>query len=136
MAAQAGGGGGASGSYTVAPSSSSSSFSLSWLTSAASRAAWTAVDVVTLFARSLLDPSVRTLQDAGAGSNGTGVRRVATVHNAAQRGTGPQAGAGNRLGGGGGGSSSSSSSSSSGSGGGSRPGKIAGLGPTKCTTSS
>lgn len=130
MAAQAGGGGGgASGSQTV---TASSSFSLSWLSSAASRAAWTAVDVVTLFARSLLDPSVRTLQDAGAGSNGTGVRRVATVHSAAQRGTGPQAGGGgNRLGGGGG-----ASSSSSGSGGGPRPmGKIAGLGPTNCTTS-
>lgn len=108
----------------------------SWLSMSALRsAAWTAVDVLTLFARSLLDPAVKTLADAGSGSNsgGTGVRRVHSVHTSQVRGSGPQAGLGNRLGG------APSGSGSSGSGGAGRPAgsNIAGLGPTKpCSTSS
>ena len=110
----------------------------SWLSlSAITSAAWTALDVMTLFARSLLDPAVRTLADSGSGSGsgsaGSGVRRVASIHTTQVRGSGPQAGGGNRMGGGvSGGAASGSSSSSSGGG-----GRIAGLGPTKaCSTSS
>src|SRR5687768_10568563 len=103
----------------------------SWLSISSLRsAAWTAVDVLTLFARSLLDPAVKTLADAGSGSNSgaVGVRRVHSVHTSQVRGSGPQAGGlGNRLGG------APSGSASSGSGSGGRPAgsNIAGLGPTK-----
>jgi hypothetical protein len=101
-------------------------FSMQWITNAA----WAAVDVVTLFARSLIDPSVRTLADTGAGgANGTGVRRVATLHHAPVRGSGAAAGGGNRVGGSGPSGSGSGSAPSNVP----RPGpKIAGYGPTKC----
>jgi hypothetical protein len=83
---------------------------------------WTAVDVLTLFARSLIDPGVKTLRDAGR--NDTGVRRVATVHAQAVRGSAnpapPAASSGNRLGG-------SGPSSGSGSGAPAPVRKIAGM---------
>lgn len=99
--------------------------------------AWTAVDLVALFARSLIDPAVKSSGDAGSGN---GARRVHTVHSQPVRGSGMQSGGGNRLGGSGasGGSGSGSGGAAGGSGpaSGGRPmGRINGLGPTNCSPS-